>query len=253
MELQDTRSIVTGAASGLGYLFAVELARAGGQVVAGDVNADGLRALEEAARGLPGRVTTRVVDIGQEHAVKAFVAEAESALAGINVLVNNAGVLLDGLLVKQEQEWVKRLPFAQWKKVLDVNLTGAFLMTREVAASLLERQASQGLIVNLSSLFRWGNAGQSAYAASKAGLDALTRTWALELGPYGIRVAGIAPGLVQTPILDNISEEARQSLLSSIPLRGFGAPLEIWKALRFILECDYFNGSILEVDGGASI
>ena len=253
MKLEQVRALVTGAASGLGYRFALELARAGAAVAAVDVNAQGLHALEAEAAGLPGRVAPLVGDVADEAAVKAFVGEAAQRLDGINLLVNNAAVLMDGLLVVEEEGWIRRLPTAQWRKVLDVNLSGQFLVAREVAAVMLERRAPEGVIVNLSSLARTGNTGQSAYAASKAGLDAATRTWAMELAAHGIRVASIAPGVIQTPILDNVSDEARAGLLAGIPLGRFGDPHEVWLALRFIVECGFFTGRVIEVDGGAQM
>jgi len=253
MRLDDTRALVTGAASGLGYRFALELARAGAAVAAVDLDGDGLRALAAEAAGLPGRVETRVGDVSDEAAVRAFVREAVKRLGGINVLVNNAAVLMDGVLVTEEDGWVRRLPTALWRRVLDVNLTGQFLVAREVAAEMLERRGGEGVIVNVSSLARSGNAGQSAYGASKAGLDSATRTWALELAPHGIRVASIAPGVIQTPILENISGEAREKLLAGIPVGRFGDPGEVWLALRFVLECGFFTGRVLEIDGGAQM
>jgi 3-oxoacyl-[acyl-carrier protein] reductase len=158
---------------------------------------------------------------------------------------------MDGLLVAEDEGWIRRLPTAQWRKVLDVNLTGQFLCAREAAAVMLERREPEGVIVNLSSLARAGNAGQSGYAASKAGLEAAARTWALELAQHGIRVAVIAPGVIRTPMLENISDEARAGLLSAIPLGRFGDPAEVWLALRFVLECRFFTGRVIEVDGGA--
>jgi 3-oxoacyl-[acyl-carrier protein] reductase len=253
MRLEAVRALVTGAASGLGYRFALELARAGARVEAVDIDGDGLRALAAEAAGLPGWVETRVGDVSDEAAVKGFVREASERMEGINVLVNNAAVLLDGLLVAEEDGWIRRLPTAQWRKVLDVNLTGQFLVAREVAAGMLERREAEGVIVNLSSLARTGNAGQSVYGASKAALDSATRTWALELAPHGIRVASIAPGVIRTPILENISDEARDALLAAIPLGRFGDPGEVWLALRFILECGFFTGRVIEVDGGAQM
>jgi 3-oxoacyl-[acyl-carrier protein] reductase len=136
--------------------------------------------------------------------------------------------------------------------VLDVNLTGPFLMAREVLTDILKRDTSPAVIVNISSITRAGNPGQSNYSASKSGLDALTRTWALELARFGVRVGGIAPGLIDTPILDNISEQAMKHLVASIPLGRIGKPHEIWLALKFIIECDYFTGRTIEVDGGTT-
>lgn len=251
MELSEARAMVTGAASGLGYRFAMELARAGATVAAVDIDPHGLQRLMAEVEALPGRVEAFAGDISDEGSVKGFVRDATQRLDGINVVVNNAAMLLDGLLVAEEEGWIRRLPTAQWRKVLDTNLTGQFLVTREIAAGMLERHEREGVIVNLSSLARTGNPGQSGYAASKAGLDAATRTWALELAPYGIRVASIAPGVIQTPILDHISEPARADLLAGIPLARFGEPGEVWLALRFILECRFFTGRVIEVDGGA--
>jgi 3-oxoacyl-[acyl-carrier protein] reductase len=253
MRLEDARALVTGAASGLGYRFALELARAGAGVAAVDVNGDGLRALAEEAAGLPGRVETLVGDVSDEAVVRALVRDAGERLGGVNVLVNNAAVLMDGVLVTEEDGWVRRLPTALWRRVLDVNLTGQFLCAREVAAAMLERREGEGVIVNVSSLARAGNAGQSAYGASKAGLDSATRTWALELAPHGIRVASVAPGVIQTPILENIAAEARERLRAGIPVGRFGDPGEVWLALRFVLECGFFTGRVLEVDGGAQM
>lgn len=249
MQIGDVRAVVTGAASGIGRCLALELVRGGAAVFAGDMNEAGLRTLEQEAAGLAGTLAVARVDISLEPSVRTFVEEAGQKLGGINVLVNNAAVLVDGLLVKNDGKWTRKLPLAQWRRVVDTNLTGSFLTAREAGAAMLESGAP-GLIVNLSSVFRWGNEGQTAYAASKGGLDAVTRTWAMELAPYSIRVAGIAPGLIDTPILDNIAADARASLEQRIPAGRIGRPEEIWLALKFIIECEYFNGSILEVDGG---
>jgi 3-oxoacyl-[acyl-carrier protein] reductase len=145
---------------------------------------------------------------------------------------------------------VRRLPLGLWQRVLDVNLTGAFLMAREVSARLLADRA-RGVIVNVSSLARAGNPGQSAYAASKAALDACTRTWALELAPHGIRVGGVAPGVIDTPIVRDISDEAMRGLLAGIPVGHLGATLDVWRAIQLIIECEFFTGRTIEIDGGA--
>lgn len=221
--------------------------------MAGDVNPAGLRSLRSEASSLPGSLQVAEVDIADEAAVTRFVAAATEALGGVNVLVNNAGILRDGAMaVEEEGRGVRKLPLILWGKVLDVNLTGQFLVAREVAAGMIERR-EKGVIINISSLARTGNPGQSSYAASKAGLDACTRTWALELAPHGIRVAGVAPGVIDTPILEEISDEALQALRAGIPVGRIGTPEEVWLAVRFILECEFFNGRTLEVDGGASM
>jgi 3-oxoacyl-[acyl-carrier protein] reductase len=252
MNLNEAQAVVTGAARGLGRHFALALLREGAKVVAGDVNAAGLRSLKGEAESLPGSLTVSTVDIANEAAVSTFLELAARELPGMNVLVNNAGVLRDGVLVTREEGAVRKLPLLQWSKVLDVNLTGQFLMAREVAARMIE-SGTRGVIVNISSLARSGNVGQSNYAASKAGLDACTRTWGLELAQHGIRVGGVAPGVIDTPILEGISGPALEDLLRAIPLGRIGTPEEVWEAVRFILACEFFTGRTIEVDGGASM
>ncbi|WP_242032434.1 SDR family oxidoreductase [Aphanizomenon flos-aquae] len=201
---------------------------------------------------LPGEIYGLHLDVANESSVKDFIPLASSKIGYANTLVNNAGILRDGLLVTQDEEgWLRKLPTAQWKRVIDVNLTGAFFMAREFAALAIEQNISPALIINISSVTRSGNPGQSNYSASKAGLDADTRTWALELAAFGFRVAGIAPGLTNTPILSRVSPDALADMTANIPLGRIAEPYEIWQAARFIIECDYFTGSIIDVDGGA--
>lgn len=252
MKISEAQAVVTGAARGLGRHFALALLREGARVVAGDINPAGLRSLKAEAAPLPGRLTVMEVDVAAEGAVKEFVKAAAGEMDGLNVLINNAGILRDGVLVAKDDAGVRGLPLSQWSKVVDTNLTGQFLMAREAVAVMLERGA-RGVIVNISSLARAGNPGQSNYAASKAGLDACTRTWALELAPFGIRVAGVAPGVIDTPILEAISETALAGLLAAIPLGRLGTVEEVWQAVNFILSCDFFTGRTIEVDGGAAM
>lgn len=253
MELSDARAIVTGAARGLGRCFARELVRAGARVAVGDLDVAGLRTLREELGDAGEALMAARLDITDEAVVRRFVDDAARALGGVNVLVNNAGILRDGLLVKVVDDGVAGLAPEQWRRVVDVNLTGQFLMAREVAGRMITDGVGGGVIVNLSSLARAGNPGQSSYAASKAGLDAATRTWALELAPHGIRVASVAPGVIDTPILEGISGEALEALRGAIPVGRLGRPEEVFQAVRFVLECDFFTGRTLEVDGGAAM
>jgi 3-oxoacyl-[acyl-carrier protein] reductase len=252
MRLQEARAIVTGAASGLGQHFAVQLARAGACVAAGDVDVKGLERLSALAEGAPGAIWSSKLDVSQEASVTAFVKEASQKFNGINVVVNNAGILRDGLLATTEAGWIKKLPTAQWKQVLDVNLTGPYLVTREVMGEVLTRGVKPSVVVNISSISHDGNPGQSNYSASKAGLDACTRTWALELAKHGVRVGAVAPGVIETPMLKHISDDAMKSLVAGIPVGRIGQPEEVWQAVKFIIECDFFTGRVIEVDGGAS-
>lgn len=253
MQLENVRAIITGAASGLGRYFALQLAGVGAVVAAGDIDMAGLDSLKSESTTLPGRLITKKLNVTEEASVITFVNEISKEFDGVNLLVNSAGILRDGLLVKQESTWIKKLPTAQWRQVLDVNLTGPYLMTREVVADVIKRGIKESVIVNVSSIVtRHGNPGQSNYAASKGGLDVSTRTWARELAADNIRVAGIAPGLIDTPLLGRISDEAKKLLEAEIPLGRIGTPHDVWLALKFIIECDYFTGRMIEVDGGST-
>src|SRR6185369_243446 len=201
MNLQQLKIIVTGAAQGMGAHFARRLAEAGAQVAAGDVKEEGLAALAESTRGLPGKVHTRKLDVSSEADVTAFVDWAFGAMGGLNGLINNAGILRDGLLVKKDRTSgeITRMSKEQWDAVIGVNLTGATFMVRDVVAKMAASEQKPGVIVNMSSIARHGNRGQSNYAAAKAALAADTVTWAREFAPFGIRVGAVAPGMVETP------------------------------------------------------
>ena len=252
MELENLSVLVTGASGGLGRRFTLELLRAGASVAAGDTNAAGLRALKNEATNLSGKLHMARIDVTDEVSVSKFTADAQAAIGPLNSLIHCAGISRDGLLVRRDGDEIRKLTLAQWRKVLDVNLTGAFLVTREVAAAMLAAQTRQGCFVHISSLCRAGNVGQSNYAASKSGLDAAVRTWALELAQHGIRVGAVAPGVTETAFLEDMSAERLGEMTAAIPVGRLGKPDEIWHAVRFILENDFFNGRVLEVDGGAS-
>ncbi|WP_438027990.1 SDR family oxidoreductase [Sorangium sp. So ce233] len=254
MRLEDTKFVVTGAAQGLGRHYALRLAEFGGQIAAGDVNEAGLASLVEAAQGLPGKIHARPFNVAVEAEVEAFVRFAHEAMGGLNGLVNNAGILRDGLLVKKDRQTgaVVKLSAAQWQAVIDVNLTGATLMVREVVAKMVETE-QKGVIVNISSIARHGNRGQSNYTAAKSALAANTKTWALEFAPFGIRVGAVAPGMIETPMTQGMHQKARDALVAMIPVGRIGVPEDIWQAVRFVIECEYFNGRCIDVDGGLTM
>lgn len=254
MELKNAKIIVTGAAQGMGRHFALRLAELGADVAGGDVNAEGLQSLEAEAKGKPGRIVTRVLNVADEKECESFVAFAVEKLGGLNGLINNAGILRDGLLVKKDKETgaIKKLTTDQWNAVISVNLTGATMMVRETVAKMAER-GDKGVIVNMSSIARHGNRGQSNYTSAKAALAANTKTWSQEFAPFGIRVGAIAPGMIETPMTQGMHQKARDALVASIPVGRIGVPEDIFVAVRFVLECDYFNGRCIDVDGGLSM
>lgn len=252
MKVKDIRAIVTGASSGMGRCFTLELCREGARVAAFDIDSRGLETLAAEAKGRNGEVRTYVVNVADEAAVQRGVEQAFADLGGVNALVNNAGIFRDGLLIKLDQQSgkVSKLSREQWQAVIDVDLTGPFLMTREVVARMVEGKISPGVVINISSVSRAGNMGQSNYSAAKAGLVADTKLWAEELARYGIRVAAVAPGFIRTPILEGMRPEMLEKMVSRVPLRRIGEPVEIYAGIRFIIECDYFTGRCLDIDGG---
>jgi len=255
MQLSQLKIIVTGAAQGMGAHFARRLAEAGAQVAAGDVKEDGLAALAEATRGLPGKVHTRKLDVSSEADVGAFVDWAHGAMGGLNGLVNNAGILRDGLLVKKDKTTgqVAKMSKEQWDAVIGVNLTGATFMVRDTVAKMVATEQRPGVIVNMSSIARHGNRGQSNYVSAKAALAANTVTWSKEFAPFGIRVGAVAPGMIETPMTQGMNQKARDTLVAAIPVGRIGVPEDIWVAVKFVLECDYFDGRTIDVDGGLAM
>lgn len=248
MELDKLKIIITGGAQGMGAHFAERLTAAGAKVAVGDVAEDKLEAL-------PAGIARRKLDVSSEADVTAFVAWAHQELGGLNGLINNAGILRDGLLVKKDRATgaITKLSNAQWDQVIGVNLTGATMMVREFVAKLAETDTKPGVIVNMSSIARHGNRGQSNYVAAKAALAANTVTWAKEFAAFGIRVGAIAPGMVETPMTQGMNQKARDALVAAIPVGRVGVPEDLWLAVRFVLECDYFNARTIDVDGGLSM
>ncbi len=245
MNLNELKIIVTGGAQGMGLHFATRLHQAGARVTVGDVNEEGLAAL-------PAGIHRRRLDVSKEDDLVSFVQFAFDAMGGLNGLVNNAGILRDGLLVKKDRNTgaITKMSTDQFNAVIGVNLTGATLMVREVVAKMVEKEQGPGVIVNMSSIARHGNRGQSNYVSAKAALAANTVTWSKEFAPFRIRVGSVAPGMVETPMTKGMNQKALDAFVANIPVGRIGLPEDIWLAVRFILECDYFNGRTIDVDGG---
>ncbi|MEN9796480.1 MAG: hypothetical protein RL653_176 [Pseudomonadota bacterium] len=248
MQLKDLKVIITGGAQGMGAYFAKQLHAAGATVACGDVNEAGLAEL-------PTGIHRRRLDVSSEADITQFVAWATEAMGGLNGLINNAGILRDGLLVKKDRTTgaVTKLSTEDWNRVIGVNLTGATLMVRESVAKMAELGSRPGVVVNMSSIARHGNRGQSNYTSAKAALAANTFTWAREFAPLGIRVGAVAPGMIETPMTQGMNQKARDALVTAIPVGRIGVPEDIWLAVKFVLECDYFNGRCIDVDGGLSM
>ncbi|TNE90210.1 MAG: SDR family oxidoreductase [Deltaproteobacteria bacterium] len=255
MDLKTGKILVTGGASGMGKAFVLNLAKDGADVAFCDLNEEAIKAVEAEAADLPGKVVGFVANVAEEESVEKLIHDAHEALGGLNGLVNNAGIFRDGLLVKKDRETgaIKKMSLKNWNMVIGVDLTGPFLCAREFAAKCIETGTKDAVIVNISSIARHGNPGQTNYSAAKAGLVADTKLWAQELGRYGIRTGAIAPGFVNTPILQGMRPEVLENMLKAVPLRRAAEPQEIYLALKFIVECGFFTGRCIDVDGGMTV
>ena len=246
MRLANQVAIVTGGARGIGREIALTLAREGADVALFDV-ADG--PLEDTAgevRRLGRRAESCVVDVTQSAAVDGAVAKVLDKLGRVDILINNAGVTKDGLLVRMED--------AQWDRVLTVNLTGTFLCTRAVAKHMLKQR--RGRIVSIASVVGLiGNPGQANYAASKAGIIGMTKAVARELASRGITCNAIAPGFIKTEMTEALSDEAKRRLVEAIPMGTLGEPSDVARAALFLVSdaARYITGHVLVVDGGLAM
>jgi 3-oxoacyl-[acyl-carrier protein] reductase len=250
VDLNGKVALVTGAARGLGAAMARALAAK--RVALALVDRDSAALESVSAELLDSGATARAytVDVAAERDVISLYDRVIADFGALDVSVANAGILRDGLLVKAKDGVVQdKLSLQNWQAVIDVNLTGVFLCGRE-AAERMVRLGRGGCIINISSISRHGNFGQSNYSAAKAGVAALTVVWAKELTRHGIRVNAIAPGFIRTEILATMKPEALAKTAALVPLGRLGEPREIAHTLLYILENDYLNGRILEVDGG---
>jgi len=242
--------VVTGAGRGIGRAIALHFARRGARLALLDRDERGLRETHKLCAPQADQARCFPVDVTDESAVQDVFSVVVSTWGLLDVLVNNAGIVRDKLLLKVDSgQIVNRMSLADWQSVLSVNLTGVFLCGREAATVMVETK-SRGVIINLSSISRAGNVGQSNYGAAKAGVAALTVVWTKELARFGIRVGAIAPGFVRTDMTAYMKPEALQRALAPVPIGRLGEPAEISAAVQFIVENEFFTGRCLEVDGG---
>ncbi|OBU16333.1 3-oxoacyl-ACP reductase [Photobacterium aquimaris] len=249
MNIDNSVVVITGAGQGLGQMMAVTLAQMGAQLALIDVNTAGLRKTQDQCHMLNSMAHIYEADVTNEAEVEQAFLNIIEDFEHIDVLINNAGILDDGLLVQKSPTGISKMSLEQFQTVMDVNVTGTFLCGREAAKWMIENE-TKGVIINISSAARAGNIGQTNYAASKAAVTTMAVGWARELGQYGIRVAAIAPGLIDTPMAMQINDDKLEQMLSMVPLARLGEPTEIAHSVRYIIENDYFTGRVLEIDGG---
>jgi 3-oxoacyl-[acyl-carrier protein] reductase len=249
MDLKDKIIVITGGARGLGAAMARSLADKGAKLALVDVDAAALDTMvaECQTRGVDTRGYT--ANVAREEDVVRLFDDVVRDFGGLDGVVNNAGILRDGLLIKaKDGEITGKMSLAQWQAVIDVNLTGVFLCGREAAERMI-KLGSKGVIINISSISRAGNMGQTNYSAAKAGVAAMAVVWAKELARYGIRANAIAPGFVNTEMVASMKPEALEKMTSMIPLRRMAEPAEIAHTVVYLLENDYVSGRVVEVDG----
>jgi 3-oxoacyl-[acyl-carrier protein] reductase len=250
MNLANKTVAITGAAQGIGRALALEFATAGSDLALIDLSLERLEETCHLARAEGVTARAYAANVADEAAVESTAERIVEDFGRFDGMINNAGILHDALLVKvKDGQVVGRMSLEQWRAVIDVNLTGVFLCGR-AAATRMVKLGHGGVIVNISSISRHGNAGQSNYSAAKAGVAALTEVWSKELARHQIRTGTIAPGFVRTDILSTMRPEVLTKLLAPVPLQRLGEPAEIAAAARFIFENDFFSGRCIDLDGG---
>ena len=245
MRLSGKSAIITGGAKGIGKETAMTFVREGAKVLITDMD---LSAGEQTKIELQaiGVAEFMQVNVTKREQVAAMVLTAKDKFGSVDVLVNNAGITIDGFLSKMAEK--------SWDDVLDVNLKGVFNCTQAVVKEML--QSGSGCILNAASVVGvYGNVGQTNYVATKAGVIGLTKAWAKELGPKGIRVNAVAPGFIVTDMTAKVPEKVLEAMKEKTPLKRLGLPADVAKAYLFLASDDasYINGQILGVDGGLVI
>lgn len=248
MRLQGKIVVITGAAQGIGQAIAACVVRAGGTAVMWDLQQSAVEAAaQQIAAAVPGATAFGMAcDVASAESVNAAARQALERFGRVDGIVNNAGIIMDAQL--------KNMSEAQWDRVIGVNLKGVFNVGRAFIETLLAQ--GSGSIVNISSVVGvYGNFGQTNYAATKAGVLGITKTWAKELGRKGIRSNAICPGFIATPILKDMPEKVLQAMEAEVPMKRMGRPEEIGSVAAFLLsdEASYVNGAVIEVSGGLTL
>ncbi|MFZ0307279.1 MAG: 3-oxoacyl-[acyl-carrier-protein] reductase [Candidatus Sulfotelmatobacter sp.] len=243
MSLSGRVAFVTGASQGIGRACALKLATAGAAVAVAARNQEKLNELVNEITAGGGKAAAFALDVTDEEQIKTAIKAAIAQFGKVDILVNNAGITRDQL--------VMRLKRADWDAVLQTNLTSAYLCIQQVTSSMLKQR--WGRIINIASVFgQMGQAGQANYSASKAGLIGLTMAVARELGSRNITCNAVAPGFIETPMTDVLSDELKQNAAKQIPLGRVGSPADVANAVAFLAsdEASYITGHVLSVNGG---
>jgi 3-oxoacyl-[acyl-carrier protein] reductase len=250
MRIQDKTVLITGAARGLGAAMAVHFSELGARLALVDLDESSLDDVRKRCDDLGAETLALAGNVADEDDVVRVFDRTLTEFGRLDVAIANAGILRDGLLIKRaDGKLTQKMSLSDWQAVIDVNLTGVFLCGREAAARMADNDEG-GCIINISSISRHGNFGQSNYSAAKAAVAALTVVWAKELARYSIRVNAIAPGFVATDILKAMPADVLEKMTAGIPVGRLGQPSEIAAAAAFLVQNDYMNGRVIEIDGG---
>ncbi len=249
MKLETVNILITGGASGLGKAMAIHLVDKASRIIVVDKNAE---LLEQLFSECPS-IKCFTADLTDYQEVVVLVDHIFKEYGKLHVLINNAGIIHSEPLVNILKGDDARHSLESWHKTIDINLNAVFYVTVNVAEKMVKSR-SKGVIINISSISSYGNSGQSAYSASKAALNALTLTWSKELGMFGIRCVAIAPGFIDTPSTRAALNETKiKEYKNATPLGRMGKTEEILQAVIFVIENDFYNGTILNLDGGLKL
>ena len=243
MKLKDKNVFITGSAQGIGKQIAIAMAKEGANVAVGDINIENAGAAAQEIRSLGRKSIAIKLDVSKQNEVIAAFETFKNEFGVIDILVNNAGITKDTLVLRMKD--------ADWDAVINVNLKGTFLCSREAIKLMVKQQ--HGNIISISSVVAFtGNPGQVNYSASKAGIVGLTKTIAKEYASRGIKANAVAPGFIQTAMTEAIPEKIREEMKKNIPLGYFGAPEDVANAVIFLAssDADYITGQVLHINGG---
>lgn len=250
MRNKDCHIIITGAGSGFGRAMAEYFVSQNAKVHAVDINIETLDALSKDSNGA---VLTYCCDVSNQSEVQRTIDEIFDNDDKVNVLINNAGIMKNAPLVNLLKRPDGKHSIDLWKKVIDVNQNSVFYMSRSVVEKMIKKR-NKGVLIHLSSIAAEGNIGQTAYSASKAAVEAMSKVWSKELGSFGIRSVCIAPGFMNTiGGHDALEEKMLANWISKTPLKRTGEINEVVKAAEFCIANDFFNGEVIKVNGGLSI
>ena len=249
MNISDSHIIITGAGNGFGKEMALQFVALGAKVAALDINADSLNKLKSQSP----KIETWICNVADNIQVEKTVDEILNKLGNIEVLINNAGIMKNAPLINMLNKDGKKHSIELWDNVVAINQSSVFYMTRSCVYHMVNKR-SKGVIINISSISAEGNAGQTAYSASKAAVEAMSKVWSKELGRFGIRSVAIAPGFMNTAgAADAIEEKMLAQWIEKTPLRRTGTASEVVKTVLFAIENDFVNGVVLPVNGGLTL